>query len=945
MFELNRRVRGSSLVALAVAAALYAQGSFAAPPETPDTDQSNLENVVVTGTRKVGMAVDDSPAPVQVVSAEVLQQSGSSDLMNALAFQVPSLNVSQQGTDLASATLVASMRALSPNHTLVLVNGKRRHFTSNVAVLGQYAGAASADLSFIPSSVIAKTEVLTDGAAALYGSDAIAGVVNLITKRDYTGGTARANVSGYDAGGGLAKNYQGDVGFGNSMAYFNLGLEFEHRDTVNRPGAPYGAAACVVARLTSGAAGCPTTNSGLTASGYPTSTGNAALARENEYNMQYYPYYPFNSHQGDPPEIERKIGFFSTGVFLNDDTEVYATGSFGLKNTLSLEGYRRPSQDGGFDRNGNGVRTDAIGGIGPRSGVALTEADLNMYPFGFTPKLATGEKDWELGVGVSGSLAGWRYDLSGNYGTNTMDLSMSDSMNFTLWNKYGQSPSNFYLGKLKASQAVAALDLSHEFDVGIGMPLMFSGGLESRRDTYGIGAGEAASYVGAGASSFPGFSNLAASDHKRTNQSAFADVVFNPTSSWLVDIAGRYENYSDFGSKTVGKLTTRYDFSDKAALRGTISTGFRAPTMGENYYTAIQVAPTSATATLQAASVGSGLKPESSTNVSLGLVLRPLPDFTTTLDVYQIKIDNRTRIGNFAYSTPQGPTTRTGRSGGVPVATLADPADTDGNGVPDAEYNKLLGDALVAGGFIGVWNNPNAAGGSFDSTARASISLGFFSNVLDTKTTGVDWVATYLSRFDWGRVNWLAAANYNKTEVTRAGRVTGFESIPLFGIADIWGIEKNSPDFRLNLGATVQIGSSLSVNVRENIYGPQSTIVSAAPYTAYSNIMSNLSIVDSAKINSIASKIGLPATTTPFYEQKIGVIATTNIEVTYKAVAGIDVSVGADNVFDKYPDKIPAAILKYNTERYAITGARDYLLGSPTGFFGRRLFAKVSYSW
>jgi iron complex outermembrane receptor protein len=928
---------------MAVAAALTSSAAWTAEETEVDAEES-IEEIIVTGTRRVGMTVDDSPAPVQIVTAEALAESGSPDLMNSLAFQVPSFNASQQGTDMTSATLVASMRALSPNHTLVLVNGKRRHFTSNVAVTGAYAGAASADLSFIPSSAIASTEVLTDGAAALYGSDAIAGVVNMITKKEFNGGTLRANVSGYDAGGGLTRNYQGNFGIGSAAGYFNFAAEIEMRDTVNRPGSIYGPAACVAARLAS-STGCPATNSGLTASGYPTSTGNAALARENEYNMVFHPYYPNNSHQGDPPDIDRKVAFFSTGLHLSDVTELYATGSFGLKSTSSTQSYRRPSQDGGYDRNGDGDRVDAIGGIGLRSRVALTEADLNKYPLGFNPNIETDEMDWELGTGISSEIAGWKFDLSTNYGRDEMDIHNTKSMNFSLWNQFGQSPEDFYVGRFESSQWTTGVDLSHDFDWGLATPVTVALGAEYREDTYTIGAGDNASYFGAGAAAFPGYSPLAAGSHKRNNTAAFANVILNPVEKWLVDIAGRYEDYSDFGSKAVGKITTRFDFTDWIAARATVSTGFRAPTMGENYYTAIQVGPTSATATIAAANVGNGLKPETSQNLSFGIVLKPLMNLTTTIDVYQIKIDDRTRMGTFNYSTPQTTNTRTGRNGGIPVSTLPDPADTDGNGVPDAEYNRILGDALVAGGFIGVWNNPTAAGGSFDPSARATINLGFFSNVLDTKSTGIDWVTTYNSRFDWGRVDWLIAANYNQTKVTRAGRAPGFETIPLFGITDIWGIEKNSPDYRLNVGATLHLGDKITVNLRENIYGPQSTITSASTYVPYQNIMSKLHIVDPAKISNIASFLGLPSTTTPYYLQKIGVLATTNLEVTYKPFERLSVGVGADNLFDKYPAKTPAAIRQYNIERFAATGARDYLLGSPVGFFGRRLFAKVNYSW
>lgn len=936
-----------SLVAAAVAAALGSSMPLAA--EIGGADDAPLDEVIVTGTRRAGMRVDDSPAPVQIVTAEALSESAAPDLMNQLAFQVPSLNASQQGTDMASATLVANMRALSPNHTLVLVNGKRRHFTSNVAVLGSYAGAASADLSFIPTSAIASTQVLTDGAAALYGSDAIAGVVNLITKRNFEGGGMRVNMSGYDAGGGFTENYQGHFGIGGDAAYANLAFEIERRESVSRPGSVYGAAQCVTDRLAS-PTGCPPTGSGLTPSGYPRSTGNAALARENEYNMIYHPWYPYNSHQGDPPEIERDIAFLTTGLFLEGGTELYSSISYGRKKTSSTQSYRRPSQDGGFDANGDGDRTDPIGGIGPRSGVPLTEADINKYPLGFNPNIESSERDWEIAGGVSGELGGWTYDFSSNYGRNEMDIYNTNSMNFTLWNTTGQSPESFYVGRFEASQWTTSLDVSYELDLAMATPVTLAAGVEYREDTYGIGAGEWASYTGAGAAAFPGYSPLAAGSYERDNTAVFANVIFNPTSDWLVDVAGRFEDYSDFGSKAVGKLTTRYDFGSTFAVRTTFSTGFRAPTMGENYYTAIQVGPTAATATLAAATVGDGLQPETSENISIGFVLKPLPNVTTTVDAYQIKIDGRTRMGNFDYSDPQAPNTRTGRSGGTPVTTLPDPADSDGNGVPDDEYNRILGEALVAGGFIGVWNDPTAPGGSFDSSARANIGLGFFTNVLDTKTTGVDLVSTMSNVFDWGRVEWLLAANYNKTEVTRAGRAAGFENIALFGIGDIWSIEKGSPEYRINLGATVHLGEKVTLSIRENIYGPHyqpgaTAIASASAYVNYPQIMGTLEIVNPAEVNEIADFLGISRPTTPYYAQRIGVLATTNIELTFEPIAGFKVAVGADNLFDEYPDKRPSGIIQYENERYATTLPRDYLLGSPIGYFGRRLFARVSYDW
>ncbi|WP_440975617.1 TonB-dependent receptor plug domain-containing protein [Pseudoxanthomonas winnipegensis] len=918
------------LVALAVAAT--------APAQAQETSESNaaktLDNVIVTGTRRVGMSVDDSPAPVQVVTAEALEQSGAPDLMNQLAFQVPSFNASQQGTDMTSATLVANMRALSPNHTLILINGKRRHFTSNVAVTGGYAGAASTDLSFIPTSAIASAEVLTDGAAALYGSDAIAGVINLITRKNASGGSVSAGTSGYDDGGGFTTNYQGDFGIGDDTTYFNLALESERRQTINRPGAPYGAAACVADRLANPTRGCPATGTATTPSGYPSSTGNAALGRENEYNMIYNPWFPNNSHQGDSPAIQRDVGFLSAGMFLDDGTELYGTGSFGKKKTQSWQSYRRPSQDGGVDRNGDGDRTDPIGGTGPRSGRPLTEADINKYPYGFSPSIDTDEKDWEVGVGITGELAGWRYDLSTNYGKNQMEIDVTKSMNFTLWNRTGASPESFYVGRFSATQWDTALDLSRDFDWGLAAPTTIAAGLEYREDTYGIDPGDAASYTGAGSASFPGYNPAATGSWERNNKAAFVNVILNPTEHWIVDAAARYERYSDFGSKAVGKLTTRYDFNERFAVRGTYSTGFRAPTMGESYYTAIQVGPTAATATLQAANVGSGLKPETSRNFSVGLVFKPLDNLTTTLDAYQIRINDRIRLGStLLYSTSQSVDTLCGRTAGcVPNPNLPDPADTNRDGRPDDAYNQTLGAALVAGGFISNGSDPTAPGGSMDATARANIGLNFFTNAMDTKTTGVDWVTTYNTAFDWAAIDWTLAANYNKTEVTRVGNAPAdLGGRALLTDADVATIQYNSPKYRVNLGANIRFGERLALNIRENVYGPQYTLGTTSAYAAFPQIMNTL---DLTTINGVT-----------YYKAKIGTLYTTNIELAYTLDERLRFSIGADNLFDAYPDKTPAAIRQYNIERYATTGARDYLLGSPLGFFGTRWFAKVSYTW
>jgi iron complex outermembrane receptor protein len=733
-------------------------GSFApvAMAQAP-APTAEVSEILITGSRRSGMAVSDSPAPVQLISSEMLKESGSPDLMNAIATQVPSYNARQTGTDMASQTLTASMRALSANHALVLVNGKRRHITSNV---GASSGNAAADLSFIPSSAIERLEVLTDGAAAIYGSDAIAGVVNIILKDDYEGGTVNTNISEYTDGGGYTTNIQADAGFGSDTAFLNLSVETEERDTVSRS-ITYGPALCVanptecLNRLNNG-----------TPSGYTVSSAYRTYI-ERDSKMATAPGFPTLNNQGDPPDVARAAVFFNAGYEFSEDMNFYSFGSMGRKEASSLQTYRRPSQDGGVDVNKDGDRNDL-------TPAGVREFLVNKYEFGFTPKLASDEKDFSLTAGINGTTNDWMWDVSSTYGDNEIEMTNTNSMNFSLWNLTGQSPDRFYLGAFEGSQWTTSLDVSKEFEVGMAAPMTFATGLEYRKDTYGISAGEPASYFGSGAAAFPGY-NAAVNtgDYDRNSYATFLNFVFVPTNDLLVDLAVRYEDYSDFGNKTVGKITARYDFADGFAVRATASTGFRAPTLGEGFYSAVNVAPTSATPQLQpnspgaaALGFGAGLQPETSENFSIGLVLEPIDGLTTTIDAYEITISDRIQRGSFNFSQAQSNNTITGRTTGKFNNILPDPADTNGDGRPDDTYNEALGRALVDFGYIGVWNDPVAPGGSLDPTARAAVSVAIFNNSLETKTTGVDWVNTYNSRFGWGSINWTMAANYNKTEVS-----------------------------------------------------------------------------------------------------------------------------------------------------------------------------------
>lgn len=886
-------LRGLSSLLLLATVAQVASAAEAPPAAADDAAAAakTLDSITVisTGTRKANMAVTDSPAPIQLISPERLKQSAAPDLMNAIANQIPSYNASQTGGDMASQTLNASLRSLTANHTLILVNGKRRHVTSNFGVAGN--GEMATDLSYIPSTAIDHVEVLTDGAAALYGSDAIAGVINIILKKNSSGGELNAGYAGYADGGGGTDNWSGNIGLGGERGFVSISAEVENRKSVYRFSKP-SYANCLL-----DIAACQA---------YANANGRADLLSRisDDQGAILSSRFPALNGWLNPPQVHRKVMSFNGGYDFGEGLEFYTFGSYGKKTAQSEENYRRPSQDGGYTN-------------------PVTGEVIHMYAFGFNPSEASKETDYDLTAGLKGYLGDWSWDASTSYGRNEMDVYTLNSMNFSLWNDFGTSPTDFYDGTYYSTQWTTDFAVTKDFDVGLSTPLIFNAGLEYRRDEYGIEPGEPASYYGAGASSFPGYNPLGTGDYSRHSSAVFVDFILNPTEHWLVDVAGRYEDYSDFGSKAVGKLTTRYDFTDAFAVRGTVSTGFRAPNMGENYYSAIQVSPTGATATLAGATVGNGLKPETSQNLSLGFVFTPLPNLTMTLDAYQIKISDRTYIGSFSYSTAQAANTLTGRTTGSWNADLPDPADTDGDGVPDDVYNQILGDALVAGGFISDPNNPSAPGGSFDQTARANIDLSFFSNVLDTKTTGVDFVTNYMSEFGWGSIDWLLAANYNKTEVTKAGRAPGFESIPLFTAANVSDIEHNSPTYRVNLAATFN-WDKFSLTLRESLYGPQYTVASLSGYEQFADQLDVVTLGDGR-----------------YYKQEIGAMALTGFDLSFKPGDKWTIAVGGDNVFNEYPDKIPSAVWNYDVANYQ-NDNNEYLTGSPIGYFGARYYAKVS---
>ncbi|HEY3655462.1 MAG TPA: TonB-dependent receptor [Steroidobacteraceae bacterium] len=838
-------------IAMLCASATAHAAVTTAPTDSSASSSEGLEEVIVTGTRQTGVKAADSAAPIQVLSAETLATvSGKPDLIEALASIVPSLTAQAFGGDQANQTLQARLRGLSPNHVLVLVDGKRRHTTGNLAVLqGAYQGGAGADLNFIPVDSIDHIEVLTDGAAAQYGTDAIAGVINIILKKNSSGGSLSATHGAYYLGDGSNNDVSGNIGFEPADgAYLNLTAEVRNHGHSNRGG--------IDPRVIDPAIIDPA--SGGT---YP------------QTNMPYAPGYPYlNQIQGDAV-VHLKIASLAAGFKLNDAAEVYAAATYGDKDAHSYENYRVPNKVSYTD--------------------PVTGETSYQYPYGFNPEEAIEEKDYQVTGGVKGTLAGWNWDISSTYGLDKIDIYTTGSANAGIYAATGASPTSFYDGLFKAGQWTSNVDVTHDIDVGLAGPLNVAFGGEYRRESYEIGAGNPASYILGGAQSYPGFTPTDASNHSRKNYAGYIDLAVKPLDGWVVDIAGRHEHYSDFGSTTVEKFTTRYDFSPEFALRGTASTGFRAPTLAEEYYSTTNVGPTTAFVQLPpnapAASIlglGSGLQPEKSHNYSVGIVFRPLPNMSMTLDAFQISIANRIVGSGTIYGTSKGNT-----------------------------VSSVVTSAIIANGNV---LDP-------DVLATGSTGVNIFTNGIDTRTRGVDFVFDYPVDYGWGSVDYTVGATYSKTEVTQIRDTpAALAGQSLFDATAISDLETANPQYVINLGGLLKVGKA-SVSLHEVIYGKSSE---------YDSDFGDGGV-------TATNPTGNPV----YYNTTIGVTAITNLDIGYQATEHLKLTVGAVNLFDRYPNKVNSTLLATYRAADDNSAVGIYPSFSPFGINGGYYYIRGTYKF
>lgn len=815
---------------LATSTALTTPAFAQDAPEEMSAADANAEVIIVTGTRAGGMRAAEAAAPIQLLSEDALSRVGQPNLNQALTQLVPSFQAQTQGTDMASFSLSARLRGLSPNHTLVMVNGKRRHGNAILQVInGAFGGSAAPSLDLIPTDIIQRIEILQDGAAAQYGSDAIAGVINIILKSDTSGGGIRATAGEYYDGEGRTYSLSGNFGMEvGDNGFLNIGAQ-HRRNTFTTQGD--GQISVV------GVNGAP--NGGVSAAFAPIYSALAANGGTADIN-------------GGQPASKLTVGFFNFGYDF-DGVELYSFGDVSYRSGDALQGYRVPTR---VCRN-------------PLTATPQTSDPTNCFGTteltGLVPHIEVFQDEFSLTTGVRGETSGWNWDLSGTYAEDVAQVYTTGSVNASLYVATGQSPTDFYDGGFQFNQFVGTLDVNKEFDVGFDEPLTFAFGAEFRDESYTVFQGDPLSLFIEGGQSFPGYSSTDAGSIGRTAKAVYVNFITDPVEGWTVDLAGRFEDYSDFGNALIGKITTRYDFSDAFALRATASTGFRAPTLAEQGYSATNVGPTAATLQLAPSSPGAvsagfgSLGPEESINFSVGTVLRPIDRLVVTLDGYYIKINDRIVS-----------------SGAITGQRFV------GTNSPPTIINTPLINGLTP--YQLVLNAITASGKQLDPSVLAggTLAIQTFTNGIDTETMGVELAARYPVDLPFGTLDLSLGANYNKTKVTDSSTLG-----TLWTVLAEDTIERASPLVKVNFGALFQTGA-FSANARVNWYSDTQQLVEPNG-----------------------------ASTTPkpilgrFYEAEVAAAAIVDLELSYEFTEFFTLAVGANNLFDKIPE-VPALVADYN---------------------------------
>lgn len=714
-----------------VAAPSMAQQTTANDPQAAAEE---TDRIAVTGTRRRDRSIADSAVPIDVISSEALTETGLTETSAILARLLPSFNFPRPSiTDGTDQIRPAQLRGLAPDQTLVLINGKRRHTSALVNLNGSVGrGSSAVDLNMIPPNAIERIEVLRDGAAAQYGSDAIAGVINIVLKESAARfnataiyGEHRTTADGVPGPGPVSVGPDGSLivsegkdryikdgqtttlqfggGFdvGND-GYFNLAIQYRERDNTNRSGFD------------------PRQN-------FPKVDG--------EFDDGEFTFDRINHRFGDPNTEETAI-FFNSAIPMANGWEFYSFGNYAT----------REGDAGGFYRRALDARNVP-----------------EIYPAGFLPLITTDTDDMSVAGGFRGEINEWIVDTSLVYGSNEIEFGVSNSLNTSLG---PNSQTEFRAGTLKNSQVVFNADASKLYDFN-GMPTNVAVGFEYRDEEYQIGAGELNSYIdgpfpgAAGSQVFPGFTPESEVTGSRDNMSVYAEIDADVTSQFNASAAVRFEDYSDFGSTVIGKLAGRYQATDQLAFRGSVSTGFRAPSLAQQFFTSVATVfvdgvPTE-TGTFRpdsnvAQALGSpGLEEETSQTFSVGFVWQPFERANVSVDVFRIDIDDRI----------------------------------------------VLSENLSGPGIVSLLEGTGA------NRAR------FFLNGIDSTTEGIDIVGSYsMNLNEYGTLDINAGYNYTTNDVTKVLppppqlAQVGVTEDNLFSRLERTRFEKGAPKDKFNIGTT-----------------------------------------------------------------------------------------------------------------------------------------------
>ncbi len=738
------------------------------------------ESIVVTGTRKAGLVPTETLSPIDVVASEVISEQASFDLTDGLSRVAPSFNT--QRFPIADGTAFirpVTLRNLSPDHTLVLVNGTRRHRSALVnlqlAPLGTVnQGSQAVDFSTLPAAAIERIEVLRDGASAQYGSDAIAGVVNVILKENNEGYSFSVQTGEYFEGDGGRTTVSGNAGFGlGADGFLNASFEHSTSDKTSRG----------VAR--------------------PDAAQVAGIVGADQTPLN-----GLGQRWGDP-EVEISKLFLNFGKDVGQSSKLYSHLSWAENETISDFFYRGPVLDPVHmftarttlqqDLNGDFLPDPApqslideivAAGLNPSdylvadasspSGFVLRNPAFVLFPGGYNPNFGADLTDLAWVFGLKGeSAGGLGWDARVRFAENEVDYVISETINPSLG---ALSPTSFNPGTLTQEETSFNVDFVQPFDVGsLASPLNLAFGFEYRDETYKIGAGDPASIeagptaaiFGVGSDGFQGFPVESAGSFGSESFATYVDLEADLTDRFSGGLALRFEDYDVFGSTFDWKLSGRLDVTDSFALRGTANTGFRAPTPGQvntlNVTTSADangnLIPSGVYPVDHPVAIALGaiaLEPEESTSFTFGFVATPSPSTSITLDYYDISIDDRLALQNNVISAAD-----------LPLLTAA--------GVANA--NLLLG-----------------------SLAN------FFSNAYDSDISGVDLAVTNHRQVGSGLLTIDFRHNFNEQEVSNVAAGT-------INVSRVFDLENQVPEERSNLTVSYDSGNLFGGHVRVNRYG------------------------------------------------------------------------------------------------------------------------------